>query len=239
MQTSPMIASSGRCTSAALGVSRLGLRSAPARLLRQPGEEVSHLLRFPAPHGAPTSVPEQAVRIGCQQLGDELPRAGMGAHGDRREAQADRPALGLPGEALRRFPAGCRNRPGRPRQQPRVPPPPTTPEPWFYPRQEGRSRQLADTTGYPGRICWLPGTGTCLLGNMDHLRTSPSFPGQLPDARPSLEITRRDTGRTTGAGRQPVCGNGCGRDCSSRVIKPGHSLYRADGRPPGASLQSW
>ena len=34
------------------GVSRIGLRSAPARLLRQPGEEVSHLLRFPAPHGA-------------------------------------------------------------------------------------------------------------------------------------------------------------------------------------------
>jgi hypothetical protein len=34
------------------GVSRLGLRSAPARLLRQPGGEVSHLLRFPAPHGA-------------------------------------------------------------------------------------------------------------------------------------------------------------------------------------------
>ena len=35
------------------GVSRIRLRSAPARLLRQPGEEVSHLLRFPAPHGAP------------------------------------------------------------------------------------------------------------------------------------------------------------------------------------------
>src|SRR6266536_2943293 len=35
------------------GVSRIGLRSAPARLLRQPGEEVSHLPRFPAPHGAP------------------------------------------------------------------------------------------------------------------------------------------------------------------------------------------
>ena len=34
------------------GVSRIGLRSAPTRLLRQPGEEVSHLLRFPAPHGA-------------------------------------------------------------------------------------------------------------------------------------------------------------------------------------------
>src|SRR5579859_3978737 len=35
------------------GVSRIRLRSAPARLLRQPGEEVLHLLRFPAPHGAP------------------------------------------------------------------------------------------------------------------------------------------------------------------------------------------
>ena len=35
------------------GVSRLRLRSAPTRLLRQPSEEVSHLLRFPAPHGAP------------------------------------------------------------------------------------------------------------------------------------------------------------------------------------------
>ena len=35
------------------GVSRIGLRSAPTRLLRQPGEKVSHLLRFPAPHGAP------------------------------------------------------------------------------------------------------------------------------------------------------------------------------------------
>ena len=31
------------------GVSRIRLRPAPARLLRQPGEEVSHLLRFPAP----------------------------------------------------------------------------------------------------------------------------------------------------------------------------------------------
>jgi hypothetical protein len=35
------------------GVSRVGLRSAPTGLLRQPGEEDSHLLRFPAPHGAP------------------------------------------------------------------------------------------------------------------------------------------------------------------------------------------
>jgi hypothetical protein len=35
------------------GVSRIGLRSAPTRPLRQPGEEDSHLLRFPAPHGAP------------------------------------------------------------------------------------------------------------------------------------------------------------------------------------------
>ena len=35
------------------GVSRIRLRPAPARLLRQPGEEVLHLLRFPAPHGAP------------------------------------------------------------------------------------------------------------------------------------------------------------------------------------------
>ncbi len=35
------------------GVSRVELRSAPTGLLRQPGEEDSHLLRFPAPHGAP------------------------------------------------------------------------------------------------------------------------------------------------------------------------------------------
>jgi hypothetical protein len=34
-------------------VSRVGLRSAPTRLLRQPGEEVLHLPRLPAPHGAP------------------------------------------------------------------------------------------------------------------------------------------------------------------------------------------
>jgi hypothetical protein len=34
------------------GVPRIRLRSAPTRLLRQPGEEVLHLLRFPAPHGA-------------------------------------------------------------------------------------------------------------------------------------------------------------------------------------------
>ena len=33
-------------------VSRIGLRSAPTRLLRQPSEEDLHLLRFPAPHGA-------------------------------------------------------------------------------------------------------------------------------------------------------------------------------------------
>src|SRR5436190_20788064 len=35
------------------GVSRVGLRSAPTELLRQPSEEDSHLLRFTAPHGAP------------------------------------------------------------------------------------------------------------------------------------------------------------------------------------------
>lgn len=35
------------------GVPRVGLRSAPTKPLRQPSEEVSHLLRFPAPHGAP------------------------------------------------------------------------------------------------------------------------------------------------------------------------------------------
>jgi hypothetical protein len=34
------------------GVSRIRLRPAPTELLRQPGEEVLHLLRFPAPHGA-------------------------------------------------------------------------------------------------------------------------------------------------------------------------------------------
>jgi hypothetical protein len=35
------------------GVSRVGLRSAPTGPLRRPGEEVLHLLRFTAPHGAP------------------------------------------------------------------------------------------------------------------------------------------------------------------------------------------
>ncbi len=34
------------------GVSRIRLRPAPTRLLRQPSEEALHLLRFPAPHGA-------------------------------------------------------------------------------------------------------------------------------------------------------------------------------------------
>ncbi len=34
------------------GVSQVRLRSAPTRLLRQPSEEVLHLLRFAAPHGA-------------------------------------------------------------------------------------------------------------------------------------------------------------------------------------------
>ncbi|MED7828770.1 hypothetical protein, partial [Streptomyces chiangmaiensis] len=34
------------------GVSRVGLRSAPTSLLRQAREEVLHLLRFTAPHGA-------------------------------------------------------------------------------------------------------------------------------------------------------------------------------------------
>ena len=33
--------------------SRVGLRSAPTKLLRQPDEEVLHLPRLPAPHGAP------------------------------------------------------------------------------------------------------------------------------------------------------------------------------------------
>ena len=55
------------------GVSRIGLRSAPAGLLRQPGEEVLHLLRFPAPHGAqaprgarfPRSAPARYDRGGC------------------------------------------------------------------------------------------------------------------------------------------------------------------------------
>src|SRR6185503_2167497 len=37
------------------GISRIRLRSAPTRLLRQPGEEVSHLLRSSAPHGAPAA----------------------------------------------------------------------------------------------------------------------------------------------------------------------------------------
>jgi hypothetical protein len=41
-----------RCLPPIPGVSRIGLRSAPTRLLRQPGEEDSHLLRSPAPHGA-------------------------------------------------------------------------------------------------------------------------------------------------------------------------------------------
>jgi hypothetical protein len=48
------------------GVSRIRLRPAPTRLLRQPGEEVSHLLRFPAPHGAPA--PRGALH-GHEKLG--------------------------------------------------------------------------------------------------------------------------------------------------------------------------
>ena len=36
------------------------------------------------------------------QLGDELAGVGMGAHGDRGQAQAGRPALGPPGQALQR-----------------------------------------------------------------------------------------------------------------------------------------
>ena len=42
-----------RCFPATPGVSRIGLRSAPTTLLRQPSEEVSQLPRFPALHGAP------------------------------------------------------------------------------------------------------------------------------------------------------------------------------------------
>ena len=43
------------------GVSRVGLRSAPTRLLRQPSEEDSHLLRYTAPHGA--QAPRGALRL--------------------------------------------------------------------------------------------------------------------------------------------------------------------------------
>src|SRR5438876_4957038 len=35
------------------GTSRIRLRSASTRLLRQPSEKAFHLLRLPAPHGAP------------------------------------------------------------------------------------------------------------------------------------------------------------------------------------------
>src|SRR5690348_18483380 len=35
------------------GTSRIRLRSASTGLLRQPGEKAFHLLRLPAPHGAP------------------------------------------------------------------------------------------------------------------------------------------------------------------------------------------
>ena len=38
----------------------------------------------------------------CDQLRGELVRAGMSAHGDRGQAQAGRPALGPPGQALQR-----------------------------------------------------------------------------------------------------------------------------------------
>lgn len=43
------------------GVSRVELRSAPTGPLRQPNEKVSHLLRFPAPHGAPAPRGAQGI----------------------------------------------------------------------------------------------------------------------------------------------------------------------------------
>ena len=57
------------------GISRIRLRSAPTRLLRQPGEEVSHLLRSSAPHGAlaprgarrPPSRPGAAATPPCRR----------------------------------------------------------------------------------------------------------------------------------------------------------------------------
>ena len=75
------------------GVSRIRLRSAPTRLLRQPGEEVSHLLRFPAPHGAPA--PRGAHSSRCQSA---LLRA-------RRETSRPStiPARPMPTSATRRW----------------------------------------------------------------------------------------------------------------------------------------
>ena len=55
------------------GVSRIRLCPAPARLLRQPGEEVSHLLRFPAPHGAPA--PRGAHEPQAHMMGDHHGRS--------------------------------------------------------------------------------------------------------------------------------------------------------------------
>ena len=49
------------------GVPRIRLRPAPTRLLRQPSEEVFHILRSPAPHGArfPCSARARPGWVGC------------------------------------------------------------------------------------------------------------------------------------------------------------------------------
>ena len=91
------------------GVSRIRLRSAPARLLRQPGEEVSHLLRFPAPHGAPA--PRGALDVLPPHL---PPRQAQHRHGtgdnEEDQLQARKP------ESIARQPACERatNRHARP-----------------------------------------------------------------------------------------------------------------------------
>ena len=56
------------------GASRIRLRPAPTRLLRQPSEEVSHLLRFPAPHGAQRPRVARLRPSHCLRTASSLPR---------------------------------------------------------------------------------------------------------------------------------------------------------------------
>ena len=94
------------------GVSRIGLRSAPTEPLRRPGEEVSHLPRFPAPHGAPA--PRGATCC--------LSATGIRFPGTLSRQRDSAPlTIGLPaglhipvpaGRTLARFPRSARVRPG-------------------------------------------------------------------------------------------------------------------------------
>jgi hypothetical protein len=65
-------------------VSRVRLRSAPTRLLRQPGEEVLHLPRLPAPHGAREVDPERGAGLTTGpflRVASRTRRAPLGAPG--------------------------------------------------------------------------------------------------------------------------------------------------------------